>query len=79
MFKLIKRLLHINVVTVPKDKVRPLGWVNVFLTEHDRIRVSCHPYATEAHALMCCPVSKHPSSRYLRTVYIGELPCSKDS
>ena len=77
MFKLIKRLLHINVVTVPKDKVRPLGWVNVFLTNSGRIRISCHPFATEAHALLC--TKKHPTSRYLRTVYIGELPCSKDS
>ena len=77
MFKLIKRLLHINVVTVPKDTVRPLGWVNVFLTENNKIRISCNPYATRTQALKLR--SKYPTSRYLRTVYIGELPCSKDS
>lgn len=78
MLKLIKRLLHINVVTVPKDKVRPLGWVNIYINPCNIIHLSPNPYETYVDAMK----SRHMHSRYsryLRTVYIGELPCSKAS
>jgi hypothetical protein len=59
--------------SIPAPEVQSLGWVNVFVNDMGRIRVSCHPYKSKKHALLMC--KKHPTNKYLRTVEIQELLC----
>ena len=75
---MLKSLINILLLWAKEEEapivqVQPLGWVNVFVTEQNKVRISCHPYKTKEQALNLR--KKDCTSTYLRTVEIQELIC----
>ena len=48
-----------------------IGWVNVFITQNNKLRISCHPKLTRGEALRCR--TRSPLGTYVKTIEIGEM------